>query len=105
MSLLSPVSDLPTGHSLSALVGALLSHPRRPDPSELPAPASDAPDPEETAAAAPIAPRGLPGPTGLGTAAARAFLAPVQADVAPQADAAHSAVGEPMPELFCPGPV
>ncbi len=54
MSSLSGVSDLPAGHGLSGLIGALLSHPDRPDPGALPAPVADGPEPE----AAPPAPAG-----------------------------------------------
>jgi 2-methylisoborneol synthase len=105
MSLLSAMPELPTGHSLSGVVEALLSDPKRPDPRALPAPAIDSPDVERTAPVAAPAPRGLAGPTGLGTAAARAFMAPPQADVAAQPALADTSVGEPMPELFCPGAI
>ena len=111
---------------LADLVGALLSHPDRPDPTRLPQPRPEPPDCDETepspaAAAAqllvapppalsigivsppppPVALTAagagaamLYGPTGLGTAAARAF----RDDSEPEDD-------EEMPELFCPGPL
>ncbi|MDX6676254.1 MAG: 2-methylisoborneol synthase [Solirubrobacteraceae bacterium] len=98
MSRLSPVSAPSAGHSLAALVGALLSNPVRPDSRELPAPSSDLREPQQPAPELSAVARVLSGPTGLGTAAARRFAAPQ-----PDRDVVEP---EPsMPDLFCPGPV
>jgi 2-methylisoborneol synthase len=105
MSSLSGVSDLPAEQGLSGLISALLSHPQRPDAGALPAPVVDLPEPAQTPPAPPaIAPAILAGPTGLGTSAARALVAPLHADVAaPDVELDDTGDEESMPELFCPG--
>jgi 2-methylisoborneol synthase len=94
------VSSPVASHSLASLVGALLSQPERPDPSELPvlASATDSHLDDMPAPSAAIA-RLLSGPTGLGTSAARALAPPVDAPEETPDDE------EPMPDLFCPGAV
>ncbi|MEY2441813.1 MAG: 2-methylisoborneol synthase [bacterium] len=107
MSSLSLVPDLPAAHGLSGLIGALLSHPQRPDSGALPAPVLDQPEPLQTAPAPPtIAPRVLGGPNGLGTSAARALVEPLGATgAAPEVEPDEAGADGPMPELFCPGAV
>ena len=96
---------LPPGSSdLAGLIAALLSDPRRPDPSRLPElPEGDAAAPEEVLSEpASSTVRPLSGPTGLGTSAAR--LAGDLAAVTDGGDQEDEA-DEAMPELFCPGPL
>ncbi len=115
---------------LADLVGSLLSHPQRPDPTRLPTASPDRPAGAQDGAERPASP--LPGPgTGLGVSAHRlAALAPVADSPAVARKPTQSLIGlprglgtsgwwiagddgasdedaadTPMPELFCPGPV
>jgi 2-methylisoborneol synthase len=105
MSLMSRLAA-PAGprHEVTALVTALLTAPERPGSRELTAP--------PPAAAAPHVPsfdgpatryRPLGGPTGLGTAAARALLpAPADPPAGPGAADSARAGGPPRLTLYCP---
>jgi len=104
----------PAGHGLAGLVGALLSDPRRPDPSELPAPLFDVSGREETAPAQAAAAQLLVSPAGLGTSAARlpthatgatAALSGEPNTSAPPVDDDEAAADASIPPLFCPGAV
>jgi 2-methylisoborneol synthase len=78
MSLLPDVPPSSATPGVAALVAALLSNPRRPDASRLPAPSDDHVPPREQGSQAPASagqpphprPPGLTGPTGLGISAA-----------------------------------
>jgi 2-methylisoborneol synthase len=107
VSLLSRVFAPPATHDIASVITGLLSNLDSAPPLELPEPVAPQ-----------VLPR-IPGPTGLGTAAARAFVPPAAEVVdgpRPRWSPGPSGVGTAgvrvspgraagVPELYCPGPV
>jgi 2-methylisoborneol synthase len=119
MSLLSRVSAPLAGPTLGGVVAELLTDPHRPDADELPAPLITLPAHGDGALAPDAAlERLLAGPSGLGTAAVRAFRPGTDVTDAIAVPALPSASSVPgtaaevdgegetsRPQLFCPGAV